>query len=513
MKTNRTKINNIYDNKYINKANVGTLHNVNISGTKTNFYYLRTHDNIPLFEYLYDYTYDNNNNYTETGKLIDFNLIPVLIDKIGNFYVTKQTYFYVLIYNEYDLELNKNNKKMNKIKENISKIDKNNDLIHISKILYENRINIIIYHIEVLNKTLISKDENQRMQIGYKSFLVKAKNAFTLSSIDENIKYLLDKLYFIHSTINNNSLLFYKNSQKVNNYFKNKIHELLKKKFIMNYFSIKEEENEDINIQLQSGGEEIIKNNLSNKQIFINFLTNIHIHDNKYFRGLELLNMENSVDAIKNYYVKNKLTDIEYRDALKESNIKYKEIINSNYLQLSRYLNYFFPKEGKFAYEYINLKNARKFLFLKKIFPTNFLRVFNLFNSLLDTEIVEILKVIEFKNKNLKQKQNIRKKNTIINFKKQKQKQKIRKNNTIINLNRMKMSNIKSELFKFLSNPTIFNFNGLNIYPLLLFQQYPDIFHQYYPKYYESINSLDDNTFNELIEQINIPTTNNLNNV
>lgn len=499
MKDNKTYNNNIYNNKYIDNKNVGKLY---LPEKKINIYYLITHDNIPLFEYLYDYTYDNNNNNTETGKLVDFNLIPVLQD-IKGFYITKQTYMYVLQYNEYDLGLNKNNKNM-EMKKNISKIDKSDELISISRILYENRIDIIIYYIHFFINKQFSEYENQSTQSGYKSFLLKSKNKFIQSNINENTEYLLDKLYFINSIINDNSLLFYKYSEKINNYFKKKIDTLLNKnKFIIDYFSKKEEEN--IKIKSQSGGKDIIilNNNLSNKQIFINFLTNIHKHDNKYFRGLELLNMENSVDAIKNYYVKNKLTDIEYRDALQEANKKIKEFINSNYLQLSRYLNYYFPNKGKFAYEYINLKNARKFLFLKKMFPTDFHKVFNLFNSLLDTEIDEILKLIKFKNK--KNTYSLKKNQNIKNISKKKK--------TIINLNKMNMSNIKSELFKFLSNPTIFNFNGMYINPLLLFQKYPDIFHQYYPKYYESIYLLDDNTFNNIIAKIYIPNNNNFKNV
>ncbi len=477
--------------KYIGKENVGTL-----IIDKTNVYYLITNDNIPLFEYLYNYSYNDNSNI-ETGYLVDFNLIPVLQDNKG-FYVTKQTYFYVLQFNEYDLGLNKNNKNMQI--PNITKIDKTDELLGISRILYENRINIIISIILFLKNINLNEVIKQKSNNSYKSLLEKGKNKTTILIINDNIDYLIDKLYFIYSTINDNSLLFYKNSYNINNYFRNQLDNLLNKyQFIVDYFYEKENSNNQI------GGSDIISNNkLSNKKLFIDFLLNIHKHDNKYFRGFQLLNMENSVYPIKNYYVKNKLTDIEYRDALSEVDKKYKEIINSNYIILSNYLNYYFPKEGKFAYEYINLKNARNFSFLKKIFPNDFHKVFNSFKTLLDSEIAEILKLIKFKNK----------KNTFSLRNNQKtNKKQSNKKKTIINLNRINVSNVKANLINFLNKPSLFMFNGMNIDPLLLFQKYPDIFKQYYPKYYNDIYLLDDNTFNNIVSQKNMIKNINFRNV
>jgi hypothetical protein len=346
-----------------------------------------------------------------------------------------------------------------------------------------------------LSEKKIKTENKQKTEPKKYAKILQAKNELEIFSIDENIEYLIDKLYFIYSTIKYNSLLFYIDSYKINDYLQKQIDYLLGEyELINNYFDIKEN-----NSKNQSGGSYIIeKKELSNKEQFIKFLLKIHEDHNNFFRGFHLLNMENFVYPIKNYYVKNKLTDIEYRDALREVDRKYKEIINSNYIILSNYLNYFYGNKGKFAYEYINLKNARNSSILKKMFPNDFHKIFNIFNNLLDSEIAKILRLIKFKNK----KNTLSLRNYQINEKQTKKKQKY-KIQTIMNSNEINLSNVKKNLFDFFSKTKEFKFNGLKIYPKLLFQQYPDIFKQYYPTFYNYIYLLDDKTFNDIVSQNN----------
>lgn len=191
---------NIYNKKiYIQNSNV-------LWFKKSNFGILQTHDNIPLLEYLFINSFNNDTN-DDNNKIeyIDFNFIPVIQDKNNNYYTTLQTYLYVLKFNEYDLGLDKNiinldGKSIQHIIDEIDKIYKDEKLLQLAKQIYTYRMEILNQFLKNNNDKLFTNNIYQYYQKNKsKLYISRASNKLRTIDIENTINYLLELVDVIKS--------------------------------------------------------------------------------------------------------------------------------------------------------------------------------------------------------------------------------------------------------------------------------------------------------------------------